>query len=679
MRDSRIFHRTMAFFGNHLFFSLIVVTFLLYLPVFIIPFSFHNDGSIVSCKGGGLLSNFDEGHWVLMIGRPLYTVYLNLQSQMIYTVSQLSWSRIIYFIQMVLAMFMLWRFLERRCRVDVFWLWLMVLVFFFIPFNLLSFFWCEMEAVGAPTILLAGLSYYFWDAAFAKLSSGSSLGGKIRSVISAACGAIFFMMALCIYQPSALVVFVFTFARILFSRDGDKRSVRGMIVRDILFYGILMVVYLWLVKAVIMPLGTRYFQMTTPGGVYSFSLINNVFSKLNLFAEIFAYSLRGSLDLIGSGPGTWILVGLVIVALIPGRENIKKFFQRMTVDPAARGFFIERVVWGLFLISLANAPLLLAGGCAHILGYRVLLPSTMMFTMVIFKLFMSADSVGISRPPNVFWTTRHWAAVFTLAMVAASVWIEVNVVRNNHLENVRAKEQLRAVDFSKVNRLMFLLNPSENKTLTGQILPWEMGYMSASKNHAAAYLSEALKEPRIAWPLVEAAEVGQTVYLTPKTGIIDLTIDRKSSVAALAERDVVILNPLSSMRDEIVISATDDKETGVLLTFKTGENGKFSPFWMVNADEQLAILQIDCLRHAKALSKYILFVEARDAQGAIKNVVCRLQGSNDGKSWVNLDVRKTNLVYNVTEAKVFKHYRFLWGKERQAHNMYIHALKLLLT
>ena len=337
----------------------------------------------------------------------------------------------------------------------------------------------------------------------------------------------------------------------------------------------------------------------------------------------------------------------------------------------------ERFCWGVFLFALANAPALLAKGCTDIndYGYRILTSSMIMGTLVIFKIFILSqthNSIAIKRL-TIF---------FILSSLLAGFWLEIGAVQNSHKEYQLAMDQLNKTDFSKTNRLLFIVN-NRGETLINRKLPMEFSLLSVLPEHVNAYVLEYLHNKPYTIPPPKVINHGMKVFVPPGTKVIDLSSETINKSKNPREDDIDIM-PQSLLANNVsvkVLESNDGKDVVVGFETVSGQQGRL-PLWLIEDNEKTVTMEITSHK-TLPLTGYNCFVSTQNpnTQGSIKWV---LQGSNDGANWFNLDMQSNVLplekailiTYPLKYGTFFNRYRFVWNKEQYSERIGIELIKL---
>ena len=655
-----------------IFLGITFISFLLYLPVFLVPFAFHNDGAYVSCKGSDLLNNFNETSTAFEADRPVLAIYCGVQSWLIHQFSDLSICRVISFLFLAIFNFIFYRYLIKNCRLSTFWASAIVAICFFISPNLLSVIWCNHQGPGVFNMVLASLSYLVFNESFPKVFSSKSGFKRWEGMAGVLAASVLFLTALFCYPPTALIILIFSFARLLFPQPDEGKSLRNLVFRDILFVVILMGIFRLFSTKFVMPWVLQQYHFgTSSNTLYSLELTNNFFQKAGLLASILGYSLRGIWDFWGQWLGGGIVLVFMAIAWYLRRPAGFKDGFHFPSD------IIERFSWGWGLFILANFPSLLAKGCNDIsdYGYRILVPSMMMGALVIFKVFILAEK-------SPFLAVKKLAIFFIVSSVLVACWLEIDTVRNSHQEYKLAMSQLRQTDFSKIDKLLFVVN-NRGETLIGRKLPLEFSLLSVLREHVNAYVIEYFHNINYSIDPPQIINRGLRIFVGPATKVIDLSFEALNKTKNPRYDDVVI-RPQSFLDKNIsvkVLESLDGRD--VVMGFQTTSAQKGDlPLWLIEGQEKMASLEI-IAKNPLPITGYNCFVstENEKEQGLVKWI---LQGSNDGLVWKNLDIQANILplgkaisqTYPIKDQTYFSRYRFIWNKEEYPQKIGIELIKL---
>ena len=619
-----------------------------YLPFFITPFLFHNDGYLIETARNNWFG-FPEAEHIFLRGRALGAILVSVQGWLTNRISDLTVSRVILFLMLVAAAYLLKRFLERRCALESHWAALSAFLFLLLPSNILNVLWVANAPCGPLNILLAFGAYFLLDRAW----RGTNVRDIISSRSTALLGAgLLFIAALFIYQPTALVVFVFPFAYLLFSTEkiGTKRNV---FLRDIVFFSIAVLIYRLIDQWIFLPWGQKNFPASTAlagQGFYDPALGLNAAEKINLIGETFFHAFGGLVPITAGA--------LLIVAL-----SMKK-------NPAG----ISLPTAGLLLICflMGNLPTLIAKGCTHVLGFRVLLPAAVMaaffFVWLLRRLGQTQQKIIV---PFV---------ILIIIVTAGLSALSVRDIAANHEKPHRFIEtKIRQADLKDTEAIVIAFNTLSD-TFIDHPLPFEFAYSMTTSQHVLPIIEEVLRPQGIAVPDITAVNENSVLYRTPFTFIIDLEEIRGKHLAAAPRRKTASIRATEKIPRPVIINAGNP-----IWTFKERAGAQLRPHWEVPRGDDYAVLNVDYENIEAELSGYSLSAANFGPSGTIMPAAWVVQGSNDRQNWKVLDIRQgtTDVIraiqtgYQFTERGFFKHYRFIWKKNSLDDILRIYAVRVI--
>ncbi len=661
----------------------VLLAFLIYLPSFVVPFTYWEDGELITdSKSGSIWESSSDSVMPLLHGRPLNALLFGLQIRITNHLWHLSLTRLLSFLLLAAAAYLLCSFLERRCGVKPLWACMMGMVFLLFPAHIVHINMAACLSVGSINILLSFCAYLLFDRCF-DLISKKNMNAGAWSFVGLLFSALLFLATLCIYQVTSMFVFVFSFARVLFCFRADETKVRGIVIRDIVFFGTLMGLYYFLVKTVLVPWGLHFNPDLRPPAEYSLSVDNNFFLKGINFWNFLCYSFRGIWDIWGSVVGSLVVLFFLSAAVFFGRDALFSKIAKWRGSSHERALFFERLVWILVLLFLSCAPCLLGSGNPGVLGYRVLGPMSTMVMILIYKIYMVFDQRqgGVERA-RAFSNGRWCAIFFTIATVILSAWTLWNFVGKRHQEYIYARDQLRAVDFSKTKQLIFILN--EGKKEEG--LPMELGRLAYLRNavpkikNSAAYVKEFNGVDLVFMPKITIVSPAESIYYDQNTKVIDLVWGHLHP----QNLEEIFVRTRSFAGDQVVVGSISGNKKRSIVYFHQKEGKRLRPFWSIGPNEKFGVLQFDWLSSVRLISEYSYSMELKDEGHSLKGVELKFQGSEDGRVWVDLDARRILPIesamyasYDVPQKTAFRHYRFLLAKENQENTLKVSAIRFL--
>jgi len=612
----------------------------------------HNDYTLIPPS----LSNhqiFMDTRHLILVGRALQAALINWMSWTIHRVADLAIWRIISFLCMLVFITTLLRFLRQRCRLEPFWLFILGLAIVFLPESQIYVLLAATSLSGFLTLLPS-----LW--AYILLEQGWKVEGKeilqpngIRSVGSLTLSFLLFEAALFIYPPNAVFVFVCTFASLLFSTKAQVPQIRRIFIRDLIFFGSAMLVYLIVNLKIVIPwaqMNLKFMQIhavTLTGGLYELGMGVDLFSKSRLLWETFLVSMAGVWHLTwGPNAGGGLLVLAVLCAAGLWQQTRREF---------DRTAFLQKFLGGTALFTLVNLPTLIAKGCDHVIGYRVLFASAALLLLWLIGL-LRAVAAGLDEKKR----TAVTAGILIIFTVIPGVLTSRNisaVVHNYSRELNFIRDKISGFDPEKIHRVMVMTLPlGSGETLIGRKLPFEFSGIIFGPQHIVDEIMQ--KSGRT--PIPVDTDVGKLIFVDENTSIIDL---RDAQAVRWS-----ISKPIVQVR----VSALPGQEVsafrqGRFLVFEQKRNGQKFPFYSAIASSAgLPWVEFDFLDHDdRVLQNFIWGVFSSTSHHAdLVNFI--LQASADGKRWVTLETTKNPAVaqlnlwaYQVLNPGAYHRYRFL--------------------
>jgi len=637
---------------------------LIFFPVFIATFGAHTDGFYIITKKGDWLGN-PEGAIIFMQGRPLLTFLTSFIGWFTHSVGDFTVLRILSFLTKIWLTWLIYTFCC-RIRIKAFWAILTAFCFVLLPGNIINVIWI---ANGFPS----SLALTFGVISYLLLTSENPIKKS-----QLAYSAILFLISLLIYQPVAMIIFSLMFIKVLFSEDASWASTRNTIIKEIFFYGSIMVVYWLLVKFFIIPLGQNTLHLLgTNMGTYKMELAANLSSKYSLIIDLLRCSLIGTWDTIlyKNIKQEWAVIILFWIAALGILIVQKKPLLR-----GSAGIVLQKTIACVILFLLSNIPSLMAVNSTSILGYRTFLPSGLIglsLTIYYFKYCHEALSSRQAQKIN-----NYLLGLYVLLMVLAAAWVIRQSVHNYTREYSFIDKAASHIDYEKTDQIIIVFN-RPGDTVIDHDLPFEFGLMATNSNHIRyifdKYSSKfnkhvEFKEVFIDWP----------VYADDHGEIVDLTSLRNSSRNNYA---------IAGKKIKIKTTASDDENVSVQLvggnldypkllfkeTIGSGDN-----YWHVNPGQAQAGFSISFINAPEIPVAYKLGARTVNTQGQSTAFSWSIQGSNDQKHWTDLTAQKwdkpeentEDTSFIIPDSPSFNHLRFLFNKDNPEDILLIKTLEL---
>lgn len=663
----RLIDRGCSFISRSRYLSLVLIIGLFYSPAFFVPFAYHNDGGLISGPKGDLLRGFNEEGWDFMIGRPLQSLFLGLQTTLTANIFCLSVARVLSFVLLGASSYILCCFLIKRCAVDKFWARLISLTILFLPVSILDTIWASELATGAWVVFLVMLTYKITDS-----PGPGPVTNKFRLVLVYSCSALLFFISLLFYPPISVLVFVFTLLYLILSK-ASLEQLRRIYIRDICLYGVVMCLYVFFVKTVILTLGARIYPVRPAEGMYKLDMASSLLLKFPLFQQIATHLFKGPFSLLHGWWGMGFMGLTILGVVVLRRVELLNFLDQARASFQNRAFY-EKLILGAMLFFLANTPVLMAAGCLGIPGYRVLFPVGLIWCAVVYKLLMdSSNALASQRAAFVL-----FFILFLLSAATVGDVVYKNVKQDRHMVH-----QLKNIDLSAKRRILFF--PRQERDLYGG---WDtdldLGLFFTTNPHILFYIQKFLPSSS-PLPVVQDGDRRNRFYITPDTAIIDLD-EEDPDLAKISRLPGAILLTLTPDNGGTTVTAESSGNPTSIITFAEKLDGhKELPFWVVNERSNFAVLQFESPK-PKVIKSYSCAVDGIDQAGSYNSLLgWSLQASNDGHNWATLDSRSVSASavqmfvsdIPVSVSQPFYFYRIVWLKGPSTKEMLISAVRIV--
>ncbi len=472
-------------FEKYFFVLLSFFSFLVFYPAFVTEFGVHNDYVMLEEYGLHFLKYMESGQMIL-IGRALNAVWANLQTGFTHQIADFSLWRVFSFCFLIANTFLLYKFLIHKFKLEVFWAGSIAFGILFLPANQVFILWSNAFLIGTFNVFLVFVSYFLLDSI--KTNNVLKVADTQLGLYFLKLGGsgIFFIASLFTYPSTSMFVFVLTGAHVLFSPILSWKKTRRIIIRDVLFFGILMVVYRILDRGIIYPLALEsgWFPVLDLKP-YQMGIGIDIVSKISLLKEIIVLSLSGVGHSISVYGGVVFVLGAILICLVV------LWMQREKIQNCSKNLAIQIVLFLMGLFFLANAPMLIAKGSKIVFGYRVLLPGSALILMVLFSLLRLISRL-CQRMLNqkVF----KFLAVVIVVFSGGIAWRNTRLVSKNcnqELNIIRSVVAQGIKDNVDGIIIKFIKN---RETLVGQRLPFELGFMLTEYRQVRPILTELFKK-----------------------------------------------------------------------------------------------------------------------------------------------------------------------------------------
>ena len=634
---------------------------ILFIPIFLAHFSAHTDGFLISTPKGNWLGD-PEGGILFMQGRPLWTYLDSFIGWFVKSVTDLSSLRLFVFFIKLLTGFLLYHFCHRQKSGEA-WAALIAFCFLLLPSNIINVIWVCNGAPESISLLFGILSY---------LSLEKCTDLRPRWEMAGA--PIFFLIALLVYQPTAVIVFSFMFLKLLFQETFSWEILRLRFMLEICFYGAILILYWFLFKHFIIPFGQHLNFPLTVGDIYRTDLVNNISTKLPLIIDIIKYSLISTWDLIlHDRPfDEWLMIAVFVASIFLFIIQRKLSFNFSTLNAS-----LQKLILACTLFLLANTPELMAINYKTVVGYRTLLPGALIgLGLFFYSLKFIYLHLKNERSKKI---AVYLMEIYFLGLVSTAAWTIQQTVLNDTMEYNYLNSIASQIDYHKTDKIIMVLN-KPRETVIDNALPFEFSYMTTVSAHSRyifdKYNTKTGKEIDF-----RDAYLGWPLYMDDYTKVVDLTLlcPQKNTYAKLANRTLV--SPTDPSGQKILVQQIEHKTGGPLLLFKEGSN---DAFWQIDPGVPKGVINFYFMDTPEIVVGYSLVAACMNAQRKPSDFLWVIQGSIDNKHWNNLSIRLWSALggkmegnfFNIPKYYPIKHLRFTFFKKNTNDLLLIAAIQL---
>jgi hypothetical protein len=437
----------------------------------------------------------ESGH-LLLIGRALGAILISIHCRFLDQISDFAASRFIAFLALLVFTAFLCRRFHKFYNMEPFWSKSLGFVFFLLPSNQLFILWAGNFIPGPFNLFVASCSYLFLECGWNQILIAKKYLKFFPSLLLMISFCIF-IASLFIYPPTALFVFVFTLASILFSTEAQRRQIWFILIRDVLFFGMAMCIYWMLDRRFIYSLAINSGHFLIPRQPeYKMAITFNIGLKVPLIKETLLSSFAGTWHLVLGKNGSVItlsLLALSFLLMIYFKRFPHRTKKQAKINQPSQKFFhlIQRAFAGVILFFVGNLPPILAEGILAVQGYRVLLVGSMMTVMWQFYLMRIND--------QLVWNRFQSSLVKTIAIVLIVSYGFLtagnvrNAVWNYHRELIFIRSKIASCDYTHTRGFVVRMIP-RGETLIPRRLPYEFGFMITDHQHVEPILKEALRQ-----------------------------------------------------------------------------------------------------------------------------------------------------------------------------------------
>ncbi len=663
-----------------------------YWPLFTVEFGMHSDYTLIP----GTFANhqvFYESRHHILVGRILNAILITFVSWFITTVRDFTTWRFISFSMLLLFSGLFVDFLRRRFALRRFWCYAIMGGLVFLPFSQFGTLTVIFLVPGLLVLVLVLLSYFLlekgWPAeGFLGASSRiPPMGGRVWFLIAA---AVIFLMTLFIYPPNSMFVFVCTFAVVLFSPLDQWRVTRCVVLRDTVFYVLVMVVY-WVVNTkLIIPHVEMFGPLSVgpasssassyaAGGTYDMRFTNHLSSKWPLIVDTILIAGSGTWHLLWGKAGGWIPFSIIILSFVVVLVARKGCWSAVLTKLKAKSPEIFLIfMTGVWLFFLTNLPEFVAKGCTRVIGYRVLFPAESFFLVLQLGFIWHMARLCVRRKKIIFLQTMVVLWLLGAGWIAAKNISDV--ARNFNRELTFIREKISLAD-RNIDRIMVILLPQDqDETMIEHKMPMEFSYMTTGPNLVQPIVDEVRRKK--GFPLVPVdQDFEDLIFFDDHTYVVDLNEARQVRAPESEIKKTRVLLTVSTVPNQMV----EIFRQGDFFVFNQTFKGQRFPFWWaLAADGGAPWFQMEFKGSAQTLCSFTFGVFGEDIRQT-EALDCKLQASSDEKHWIDLDISKSWSSkddsnwkgYLIRNPAAYKKYRF-YLFPRQGHLLQVSAIHMVM-
>jgi hypothetical protein len=615
------------------FWLLVLFLTLFFSPVFTTHFGAHTDGYFFITSSNNWLGG-PESIIMFKQGRP-FSVFLNsFIAWHIKEVGDLTTLRFLIYCVKLLTMYLLYWFCL-RIKINQTWALLMSACFVLLPSNIINVIWPCNGAPESMGLLFGVLSYVTLE--------------KFKRYWGSALAAVLFLVGLLFYQPMAVIVFAFMFIRLLFDQRFPWNLLRNRIIKEIFFYGAVLVCY-WLITKYIILSYAQSLNPTVVDSQYQMELVRNVFTKVPLVIDLVRYSLIGTWDLVLHNHHLyeWLMIAIFVLAMV------LVFFRKV---------HIQKIALCFVLFLLANAPALMAVNYTTVGGYRTFLASALMGLGLTIYCFYNVKNKA----------AKFLAGIYFISVIGVGVWAIYQSVRNYSREYEYLDKMATQIDYKTTRKIILVVNrPGE--TVIEYDLPFEFGYMTTVAPHVRYIFDKHNRESRG----LQYSEtfLGFPLYIDDSTQVVDLTVLRGHDRITYATPANKI--SVSTSAENISIEQVNSANGSPALEFKQKESGEC---WQIKPGIPEGVVIYHFLDVPELVMGYRLKTGCVNAQEQSCNFSWLIQGSEDGNQWSNLSLQRWDASapeysFTIPEHFPLRYLRFIFRKEHVNDLVVLGAIQL---
>ena len=426
--------------------SFVILVFFIYLPAFVTSFGMHNDYSFLGYDPSENWLGFPETDHLFAIGRPIGAVLLNVHGLFLRSLESFDCARFVSLVVSLVSAWLVLRYLADQLQVDVVVSTAIAFCMLLLPSGQVYVLWLTNFVPGALNVLLSLLCYRILERA----GPQELLRGNRRSLGWATAAFAFFIFNLSIYPPTALTFLALTFANILYSPTTEWPRVRYKVIRDLLFAGLGMLVYLAAFKLIVLPLfysyGSDVYRETVDNingeGEYRFQMTTNLAEKVGEFGYLSTLAIGGSLHAIVGNTSAWIMGGLTVAAF--GYVAFRA--ARLLRAPGGLTWAVQKSAFAILIILFACAPSLMAERGQT--GYRVVSTYQAIALLCLFAPLSWLSEMVANFP------ARRVAIGLALVSGWLAAWNVFDMARFANRELLFVRQKLDSADKDKLTTIM---------------------------------------------------------------------------------------------------------------------------------------------------------------------------------------------------------------------------------
>ena len=617
----------------------ITLLFFTYFPVFIIEFGIHNDYSAWDYDNSNCCLGYPESTHLLAVGRPLGALLLNIQFLFFDSVSDFAPARFLSFGFILASAGLMHYYLTKRLLLAQGWALALVFCIFTLPSSQLYIIWVTNFIPGSFNVFLACLSYLIMDTVWRNRSLPQKTVANIVGIITA---SLIFTISLFIYPPTALFFLVFTFANVLFSKISLWATTRLRVAIDVLFCSFYMAVYFILIRFVYFPLLSYYDSdfgayLASINKSYEFSITSDFSSKIQLLFLITRTALNGWNTKVDNDFSTEVFLLLLAMGVVLTFFHFFTFQTSLNKSQPLRQKFslvLQGVAACSLLLILSISSLLISAG--GFVAYRTIFPYSAMAILILFWLFYKVTQAISEKKRKA--VVNSLLIVITIIAAIVTQTNLLNTALGAHTELNFIRHSLATVDFSRVNRLIFV-KPFGDGVFTDKNSNHEFSYMATNLAFVGGIVRVALSELHVDQSSLRITPIDpdskQKLYIDKKMSHIINMNNARTFDTTQAKSSSIVYVEASHVSGCCPLQHAFDKNNHTFW-----EYDKHLPVW----------LEIDYGDNPTSVTRYSLRTHILPERMPRS---WELLASEHGDSWIVLDRRENQVEWNIFESRTF--------------------------